>query len=533
MGSPEQDLDPQGAVDPDITRSTEQHAARIARHEAEVARIAAGGARKYHARLAEQNKLFVRERIRRLLDGPMEVEDGFFAECESPDLPADGSLTGIGRVGGRPVAVMAADATVKAGSWGPKGVEKVIRLQETAMKLKLPMVLFVDSAGARITEQMHVFPGRRAGGKIFYNQIRMSGVVPQVCVLFGPSPAGAAYVPAFSDVVVMVDGATSAYLASPRMAEMAIGEKVTAEEMGGARMHCTVSGLGDYLAKDEDDAIAFVRRLLSYLPAHCGEMPPVVPARAPASRRSLADIIPESDKTPFDMHEVIAALVDAESFLEIKKLYAPELITGLARIHGKVVGVVANQSKVKAGTLFSDSSDKGARFCALCNAYNIPLLFLSDVPGYMIGSQVERTGIIRHGAKFIAAMSQATVPKICVVVRKCFGAGLYAMAGPAFGTDATLALPNAQIAVMGPEAAINAVYANVIAELPAEERAAFVAEKRAEYAEYVDIYKLASELHVDHVVNYDALRGELGRRYALYETKDEVFAVRRNPVYPV
>ncbi len=533
MGSPDQDFQPDDGIDPVVIRSTEQHAARIAKHEAEVARIGAGGAPKYHARLAEQNKLFVRERIRRLLDGPLEIEDGFFAECESADLPADGSVTGIGRIGGRAVAVMAADATVKAGSWGAKGVEKVIRLQETAMKLKLPIVLLVDSAGARITEQMHVFPGRRAGGKIFYNQIKMSGVVPQICVLFGPSPAGAAYVPAFSDIVVMVEGATSAYLASPRMAEMAIGEKVTAEEMGGARMHCTVSGLGDYLARDEDDAIQFVQRLLSYLPSHFSEKPPLAPARAPANRKSLADIIPESDKAPFDMLELIAAIVDAESFLELKRLYAAELITGLARINGKVVGIVANQSKVKAGTLFSDSSDKGARFCAFCNAYNIPLLFLSDVPGYMIGSQVERTGIIRHGAKFIAAMSQATVPKICVVVRKCFGAGLYAMAGPAFGTDATLALPSGQIAVMGPEAAINAVYANVIAELPQADRAAFIAEKRAEYSEYVDIYKLASELHVDHVVNYDRLRGELVRRFELYSSKDEVFSVRRNPVYPV
>jgi acetyl-CoA carboxylase carboxyltransferase component len=233
------------------------------------------------------------------------------------------------------------------------------------------------------------------------------------------------------------------------------------------------------------------------------------------------------------MHQLLDALVDAGSFVEVKRLFAPELITGFAAIGGRVVGLVANQPKVKGGTLFADSSDKGARFCQLCNAFNIPLLFLADVPGFMIGSQVERTGIIRHGAKFIAAVSQATVPKISVVVRKCYGAGLYAMAGPAFGTDVTLALPTAQIAVMGPEAAVNAVYANQIAQLPEAERAAFVTEKRAEYAEDIDLFRLASELIVDAVVPFERLRAELVNRFAVYQTKEAVFSERRNPVYPV
>jgi acetyl-CoA carboxylase carboxyltransferase component len=503
------------------------------RLQAHTERILQGGGEKYRARLAEQNKLFVRDRLRLLLDGEPDFEDGLLAECLNPELPADAVVTGVGRIHGRPVAFMAADATVKAGSWGAKSVEKLLRIQETAMTMRIPMIYMVDSAGARITDQLDVFPGRRHGGKVFHNQVRMSGMVPQLTILFGPSPAGAAYVPAFSDAVIMVDGNASAYLGSPRMAEMAIGEKVSLEEMGGARMHCAVSGLGDFLAKDEAAAIALARTYMRCMPQHYMDRPVPFEPRDPASDTPLRDLVPAQPNQPFDMYQLLDALVDAGSFVEVKRLFAPELITGFAAIGGRVVGLVANQPKVKGGTLFADSSDKGARFCQLCNAFNIPLLFLADVPGFMIGSQVERTGIIRHGAKFIAAVSQATVPKISVVVRKCYGAGLYAMAGPAFGTDVTLALPTAQIAVMGPEAAVNAVYANQIAQLPDAERAVFVAEKRAEYAEDIDLFRLASELIVDAVVPFERLRAELVNRFAVYQTKEAVFSERRNPVYPV
>jgi acetyl-CoA carboxylase carboxyltransferase component len=501
--------------------------------DSETARILQGGGEKYRSRLAEQKKLFVRDRLRLLFDGPLDFEDGLLAECLDPELPADAVVTGVGRIHGRPVAFMAADSTVKAGSWGAKSVEKLLRVQEMALELKIPILYLVDSAGARITDQIKVFPGPRHGGHVFYNQVKLSGVVPQIAVLFGPSPAGAAYIPAFADVVVMVEGNASAYLGSPRMAEMAIGEKVSLEQMGGARMHCTASGLGDVLAPDEEAAIAWVRRYLGYLPQSYLAAPEREEGRSPASSRSLAEIIPSVASQPFDMQEAIATIVDADSFCEIKALFAPELITGLARLGGRVVGIVANQPKVKGGTLFNDSSDKGARFCALCNAFNIPLLFLADVPGFMIGSQVERAGIIRHGAKLIAAVSQATVPKISVIVRKCYGAGLYAMAGPAFGTDATLALPSGQIAVMGPEAAVNAVYANQIAALSEEERPAFIEAKRQEYVEDIDLFRLASELIIDAVIPFDGLRDELIRRYAVYQTKQAVFSERRNPVYPV
>jgi len=500
---------------------------------AHIERIKRGGPPKYHEKAREQGKLHARERLRLLFAGEPEFEDGLLAECLNPELPADAVITAVGRVDGRLVAAVAADSTVKAGSWGAKSVEKVIRMQELAEHMQMPLIYLIDSAGARIPDQINLFPGRRHGGHIFYNQVRLSGVVPQITILFGPSPAGAAYVTAFADVAIMVEHNASAYLGSPRMAEMVIGEKVTLEYMGGARMHCTVSGLGDFLAANEEEAIALARAYLAYFPQHYTQRPPTASPVPPAPGRPLAEIVPAEQNVPFDMYELIMALVDEGSFLEVKKLFAPELITGLARLDGRAIGIVANQPKVKGGTLFSDSSDKGARFVALCSAFNIPLLFLADVPGFMIGSQVERTGIIRHGAKFIAAVSQATCPKISVIVRKCYGAGLYAMAGPAFGPDAVLALPTAQIAVMGPEAAVNAVYANQIAALPEAERAAFIAQKRAEYAADIDIFRLASELIVDAVIPFEHLRDELTRRFAAYETKVARFSERNNPVYPV
>jgi acetyl-CoA carboxylase carboxyltransferase component len=507
--------------------------AETERYYKEKNRIMQGGKSKYHLLNEKNGKMFVRKRLELLFDPGTIVEDGLFANGENPDLPADACITGIGEINGRPVCFLAADSTVKAGSWGAKSVEKNIRIQEKAMDLKIPILYLIDSAGARITDQLEVFPGRRHGGRVFYNQVQLSGVVPQICILFGASPAGAAYVPAFSDLVIMVDGNASAYLGSPRMVEMAIGEKTTMEEMGSARMHCTKSGLGDVLVYSEEEAIETCKRYLEYMPQSYLSKPFEKEPIEPKKGRSLEEIIPENSNTPFDMYELIDQLIDEGSWFEYKKLFAPEIITGFARLNGKVIGVVANQSKVKGGTLFIDSPDKAARFIWICNAYQIPLLFLSDLPGYMIGTKVEQAGIIRHGAKLISAISEATVPKISVVVRKCFGAGLYAMSGPAFGTDAVISLPSGQIAVMGPEAAINAVYYNKIRELPEEERASFIAEKRKEYSKNIDIHRLASELIIDDIVGFDELRGDLIRRFKLYESKQVKGLEKRNPIHPV
>jgi acetyl-CoA carboxylase carboxyltransferase component len=496
--------------------------------------IEAGGHPKYHEKLNEQNKLFVRDRLALLFDDGKYEEDGKFANFKAGDLPADGVVTAIGKINGQTVCVMANDSTIKAGSWGARTVEKIIRIQETAEKLKVPLLYLVDSAGARITDQLDMFPNRRGAGRIFYNQVKLSGMIPQVCILFGPSAAGGAYIPAFCDLVIMVDKNASMYLGSPRMAEKVIGEKVTLEEMGGARMHCSVSGCGDVLAFSEEEAIQSAKKYLSYFPANFKEKTKLISGMDAKQGRELEAIIPENQNAPFDMYECIDALIDQNSFFEVKKLFASELITGFARVEGRAVGIIANQPKVKGGVLFVDSADKAAKFIQLCDAFHIPLLFLADVPGFMIGTKVERAGIIRHGAKLIAAMSSATVPKISVIVRKAYGAGLYAMAGPAFEPDCCIALPTAQIAVMGPEAAVNAVYSNKINEITdPKEKIAFVQEKHQEYKEHIDIYKLASELIVDEIVAPSELRKVLIERFSYYETKEMNFSVRKHPVYPV
>jgi acetyl-CoA carboxylase carboxyltransferase component len=486
-------------------------------------------------KLAAANKLFVRVRLGLLFDEGTFVEDGLLANATAPegDLPADGVVTGRGLVDGRPVCVMANDPTVKAGSWGARTVEKIVRLTEYALAHELPVVWLVDSAGARITDQVQLFPGRRGAGRIFYNQVRLSGRVPQVCCLFGPSAAGGAYIPSFCDVVLMVEGNASMYLGSPRMAEMVIGEHTTLEEMGGARMHATVSGCGDNLVADDTQAIEMARMWLSYFPTSWREAAPLEEPGKPRSTLT-ASMIPASPAEGYHIRTVIDALVDEDSFFEVKPLFAPELVVGLARMEGQPVGIVANNPAVRGGVLFVDSADKGARFIWCCDAFNIPLIFLCDVPGFMIGSQVERQGIIRHGAKMVTAVSEATVPKVSVIIRKAYGAGLYAMCGPAFAPDACIALPSAKIAVMGPEAAINAVYANKIAEIAdAGERERFVADLREDYEADVDLLRLAADLVIDAVVQPEALRGELVARLQMAGGKDRTFSERHHGVPPV
>jgi methylmalonyl-CoA decarboxylase subunit alpha len=497
------------------------------------ARIERGGAPRYHEAAAGRGKLFARERIRLLVDEGSFTEDGRYANALADGLPADGVITGTATIGGRPVALMANDSTVKAGSWGPRTVEKIIRIIEKGYGSGLPIVYLVDSAGARITDQVEMFPGRRGAGRIFHTQVRASGSVPQVCALFGPSAAGGAYIPAFCDFVAMVDGNASMYLGSPRMVEMVVREKTTLEEMGGARMHCTVSGCGHFLADTERDALDAIRSYLGYLPGNWTERPPVQPARDPEPA-DLRALVPASERQPFDMRRYVRGLVDEGSLFEVHGLWARELLVGFARLDGEVVGVVANNPMHKGGVVFDDSADKGARFIQTCDAFGVPLLFLADVPGFMVGTAVERQGIIRHGAKMISAVSDATVPKISVVVRKAYGAGLYAMAGPGFEPDATLALPTAKIAVMGAEAAVNAVYAGKLAELTdPQERAAETDRLRREYDRDIDILRLAGDLVVDDIVEPEDLRAELIRRFAAARGKDRRPPRRRHGITPV
>jgi acetyl-CoA carboxylase carboxyltransferase component len=508
-------------LDTEISSDTLEAKRRVARR---------GGAQKYHDKLAEQGKQFVRERLRSLLDEEC-FEDGLLVR-HLDNLPGDALVTLVGRIGGRDVGIIANDMTVKAGTWGRKTFVKWTRMQELARDTHLPLIYLIDSAGARIDEQLESYTGRSAWGNIFYNQIQLSGVVPQLCIMFGPSPAGSAYVPALCDVTIMVDKNVSAYIGSPRMAEMVIGEKVSMEEMGGARMHCTLSGLGDVLATDEQEAISIARQYLAFFPDDWQHQPPLIDPRSPADGRPIAEIVPSEQNVPFDVLELIDRLVDASSFLELKKLFAPELVTGLARLGGRAVGIVANQSKVKGGVLFPDSSDKAARFISLCNAFNIPLLFLQDISGFMIGSRVERQGIIRRGARMLFAVAEASVPRISVMVRKAYGGGYLAMSGSPMQPDCCIALPTARPALMGPEAAINAIYYNRIMETPESERKALIEQLRREYKEDIDVYSVANEGSIEAIVQPEELRKELIRRFALYSRKTARRIDRRNGVVP-
>jgi acetyl-CoA carboxylase carboxyltransferase component len=478
-------------------------------------------------------KLPARERLALLLDPDSWAEEGLLAHALAAGYPADGVLTGTGTVSGLPVAVIAHDPTVKAGSWGVRTVEKQIRILELADRDMLPVFYFVDSAGGRLTDQVGFFPGRRGAARIFHLQVRLSGRVPQLCVLFGPAAAGGAYMPAFCDWLGMVDGNASMSLASPRVAQVVVGERVTLEEMGGARMHTAISGTGDELFQDDATAIAGAKRVFSYLPRCWREQPAGASSCEPA-HGDWEGLIPDDPKSGYDIHGVIDRIVDASSFCEIKAAFAAEVVTGFARLGGASVGVVANQPRVKSGAIFVDSSDKMARFISLCDAFNVPLIFLVDVPGFMVGSAVERQGIIRHGAKLISAMASAEVPRFCVVVRKAYAAGYYAMSCPGFEPRATIALPTAQIGAMSAEAAVQAVYARRIEAIadPAE-REAFVHEKRDEYAVDLDLVRLASDLHVDAVVPGEKLRTDLIARLRAASGWEREPARRHHAVTPV
>ena len=346
--------------------------------------IRAGGAARYHAANAAKGKLFARDRIDLLIDEGSFVEDGLYANALADGLPADGVITGLATVAGRRVCLMANDSTVKAGSWGARTVEKIIRIIERAYATGVPMVYLVDSAGARITDQVELFPGRRGAGKIFHTQVRASGSIPQVCALFGPSAAGGAYIPAFCDIVVMVDGNASMYLGSDRMVEMVTGEKTTLEEMGGAKMHTTVSGVGHLLVDSDAAAIDAVKRHLSYFPDNWTQDPPVAEP-GPRGKGDLRALVPASERQAFDMRRYARALLDEGSIFEIHPGWAREVLVCLGRLDGRVVGVVGNNSMFRGGVLFVDSADKATHFVQLCDAFNIPLVFLTDVPGFMVG----------------------------------------------------------------------------------------------------------------------------------------------------
>ncbi|QIO22471.1 acyl-CoA carboxylase subunit beta [Haloarcula sp. JP-L23] len=504
----------------------------------EIADIEQGGPEKYRERLAEQGKLFVRDRLELWFgeDG-LDFEDGRFANfdawhADSPEveeyddgtrLPADGMLTGAATLDGRRVHVAANDFTVKAGSVAERGVEKFLRLQQRALKTGRPALYLVDSSGGRIDQQRGFFANREGIGKFYYNHSILSGAVPQICVLYGPCIAGAAYTPVFSDFTVMVRGMSALAIASPRMVEMVTGEDIDLETLGGPDVHARHSGSADLVADDEEHARELVADLITYLPDNAEQKPPSAETVAPTkSPEGLDGVVPTEPNKGYDMHRVIERVVDGDTFFELQPEYGREVLTGFARIDGRSVGIVANQPAQRAGAIFPDSARKAAEFVWKCDAYNVPLLYLCDTPGFMAGSGVEKEGILEAGKKMIYATSSATVPKQCVVVRKAYGAGIYAMSGPAYDPEATLALPSGEIAIMGPEAAINAVYANKLDAIDdPDERAERERELREEYREDIDVHRMASEVVIDEIVPPSDLRAELAARFEMYETVEK------------
>ena len=470
-----------------------------------------GGADKI-ARQHERGKLTARERFALFFDDGHFVEVGIHGTqmgiAAGPDgsdkPPADAVVCGFGKVDGRIVCAAAYDFTVKGGSIGQTGEEKVTRMREMALKGRHPMVWFIDSAGARIEpgrgseDQISLFAG---SGHLFREEVIMSGVVPQVAAMVGPGAAGTAYIPGLADFVPMVKDGSSMALAGPPLVKAVTGQDVGEQELGGSKIHCEVSGVGDMEVPDDRAAIAAVRKYLSFFPSSCDDKPPVIPCTDPVERReeSLLDLVPDNTRRAYDMLKVIKAVVDHGEVFEIKPRFARNLITLLARINGRPVGIVANNPMHLGGVLDIDAADKGAHFIQICDAFNVPLVFFQDTPGFMVGTKVEHAGIIRHGAKMLHAMSAATVPKLTVVVRKAYGAGYFVMCGKAYEPDLIVAWPGAEISVMGAEGMVGIAARKLF---KGEEPPPELKKQMVEMIQgYIDIYKVAGWGLVDDIID--------------------------------
>jgi acetyl-CoA carboxylase carboxyltransferase component len=506
-------------------------------HERRAAARRGGGQAKIDRQHAAE-KLTARERIALLADEGTFTEIGIQAGIhhavrglEGRDAPADGVITGYGKVDGRLVAVAAYDFTVMAGSMGTTGEIKVARLRALALTKRMPFVWLLDSAGARIQEAVgSLFAGT---GELFFDEVVASGVIPQVAALMGPCAAGTAYIPGLADFVPMVRGRGSMALAGPHLVRAAVGEDVTQEQLGGSRVHCRVSGVGDLEVADDAECIARIKQYLSFFPSHCEQSPPVRACADPADRmdEALLDVLPSSNRRPYDMYEVIARIVDDGEWLDLKPQFARSIITCLARMGGRPVGIVASQPRHMGGILDNDSADKAARFVTLCDAFAIPLVFLVDVPGFMVGTKVEAAGIIRHGAKMLHAVAAATVPKITVVLRKAYGAGYYVMNGRAYEPDLIVAWPTAEISVMGAEGAVEIVFRKEVEA--ADDPAAKKAELIAAYRELIDVYVAARNAMVDDVIDPRETRPTIIRALAMAADKRVQRPFKRHGVTPV
>jgi acetyl-CoA carboxylase carboxyltransferase component len=497
-----------------------------------------GGGEERIARQHEQDKLTARERLALLIDEGTFVELGIHGRphfsqraMEGKDAPADGVVTGYGKVDGRLVAVAAYDFTVMAGSMGMTGELKVSRLRELALGKRIPMVWLLDSAGARIQEAAgSLFAG---SGHLFREEVVASGVIPQVAALMGPCAAGTAYIPGLADFVPMVKGRGSMALAGPHLTKAVTGEDVTQEELGGSQVHTRVSGVGDLEVGSDEECVEAIRSYLSFFPSNCEEPPPRRDVADPVDRADdeLLDILPDSPRQPYDMYEVIGRIVDEGTWFDLQPRWARTIITCLARMGGRPVGIVANQPKHLGGILENDSADKAARFINLCDAFGIPLLFLMDVPGFMVGTKVEQAGIIRHGAKMLYAVSRATVPKVTVIVRKAYGAGYYVMCGRAYEPDLIVAWPSAEISVMGPEGAVNIIFRKEIeaSDDPDATRAQMIHGIRRT----IDPYIAAGNAMVDDIIDPRETRPTVIRALEMAQTKRVERPWKKHGVTPV
>lgn len=501
-------------------------------------KLKGGGGLKQQEKQRAQGKMTARERLDYLLDPGSFVEIDLFARhigmdygLDKAEVPADGVVTGHGKIHGRDVVVYSEDFTVIAGTFGERHGKKISKAVDLARKMAVPLIGINDSGGARVTEEMGSLSEY---GQLFFRHVRTSGVVPQIALIMGPVAGGQAYSPALMDFILMVEKTSYMFIAGPPLVEAVIFEKTDNASLGGPAIHGRVSGVSDLTAKDDRDCLDRVKELLSYLPSNCDEAPPVGCVRDDADRREedLLKFIPADPRTAYDMHGVIERIIDEGKFFEIKKDYAPNLIVGLARFHGQTVGVVANNPKHLAGCLDVDASDKGSRFIRFCDAFNIPLLSLQDVPGFLIGTEMERKGIIRHGAKMLYAFAEATVPKITVVLRKAYAGGYLSMCSKDLGADFVFSLPTAEVCLMGPEGAVNILFRKEIAEAPEPDKVR--AEKLSAFFDrYVNPYYSAAQQHVDDIIDPREMRPRIIRALALCAKKRDELPKKKHGLMPV
>ena len=496
-----------------------------------------GGGAKRIEREHAKGKLTARERLDYLFDKDTFIEVGLLTDhtcrdfgLETQHMPGDGVVTGYGKVDGRPVFAFAQDATVMGGSLGDMHSQKICTIMDLAVKAGAPIVGINDSAGARVQEGAEGLAGY---GLIFKRNVNASGVVPQISLIMGNCAGGAVYSPAMTDFVFMVKKTSYMFITGPKVIMSVTGEEVTMEKLGGPRIHTKISGNCDLAAKDDNDCLEQTKRLLSFLPSNARNVPPRLDASEQAPfDEDIHKLIPDDRKKFFDVREVISRLVDGGDFMEIKALYAPNIVVGFGRVAGRSVGIIANQSRHLGGALDSDASDKAARFVRTCDAFNVPLVSLVDVPGYLPGVKHEYSGIIRHGAKMIYAYSEATVPKITIVLRKAYGGAYQAMCSKQLGADQVWAWPSAEVAVMGAEGAVDIVYAKDIAG--SDDPEATRQEKIEEYREkFANPYNVARKLHVDAVILPGDTRRYLVQALQALEDKQEPKPWRKHGNVPL